>query len=185
MKDISKPSLLLHCCCAPCACSVVEQLSKEYKIALFFYNPNIEPHEEYIKREVELKKFIDVSSFTQDVRLVECEYDNDIFVGNVLSLRDQPENGARCNVCFDLRLDETARRAKEDSFDVFTTTLSVGPRKNAKLLNEIGLKVSKKYSVTYLEADFKKRDGYKRSIELSKQYGLYRQNYCGCLIGHL
>jgi len=146
-----------------------------------FYNPNIEPFDEYDKRKNELLKLLEKASYSSEVKLLDCEYDNAEFDEAVTTLRNQPERGHRCTLCFELRLAETARIAAEEKFDVFTTTLSVSPRKNAKLLNEIGNKVSKAHGVKYLEADFKKRDGYKQSIELSKQFELYRQNYCGCL----
>ena len=180
MDNSLKPRLLLHCCCAPCACYVITQLNKKYRVSLFFYNPNIEPFDEYEKRKGELLKILKSPSYSTEVDMLDCEYDNAVFTNAVELLRDQPERGARCDTCFGLRLDETARRAKSEKFDVFTTTLSVSPRKNAKLLNEIGYRISDKYNVEYLEADFKKRDGYKYSIKLSSELGLYRQNYCGC-----
>jgi len=180
MACTSKQNLLLHCCCAPCACYVIEQLCTEYNVSLLFYNPNIEPYEEYDKRKNELVKLLQKTSYSAEVVLLDNEYDNATFSNEVSALRDQPERGQRCTVCFDLRLSEVARRAKEGAFDVFTTTLSVSPRKDAKLLNEIGRRTADKYGVKYLEADFKKQDGYKHSINLSSQYGLYRQNYCGC-----
>jgi len=147
---------------------------------VFFYNPNIEPHEEYTKRKEELKKLLLKASFTPKVKLHECEYDNAAFENAALSLRNEPESGMRCRICFELRLAETARIAKTEGFDIFTTTLSVSPHKNAKLLNDIGCKIANDHGIDYLKADFKKKDGFKRSIELSKQYDLYRQNYCGC-----
>ena len=149
-------------------------------MSLLFYNPNIEPYEEYIKRKSELIKLLEKKSLTSTVRLLENEYDNAAFESAALSLREEPEGGERCHLCFELRLSETARIAKAGEFDIFTTTLSVSPHKDAKLLNEIGNNVGNKFGIKYLEADFKKKDGYKRSVELSKQYNLYRQNYCGC-----
>ena len=175
-----KPELLLHCCCAPCASYVIDRLIPEYNISLLFYNPNIEPSGEYKKRKHELLKFMKKASLSSKVMLLECEYDNAAFANAALSLRDEPEGGKRCRVCIDLRLRETAARAATGEYDIFTTTLSVSPHKNAALINEIGSHLSDEYGIGYLNADFKKHDGYKRSIELSKQYYLYRQNYCGC-----
>jgi len=182
MINTSKPNLLLHCCCGPCACYVIEQLSKEYSVSLLFYNPNIEPAEEYEKRKNELSKFLYKASYSSKVHVIDCEYDNSAFSDRVSTLRDQPEKGHRCTVCFTLRLDETAKLAAKENYDIFTTTLSVSPRKNAELINEIGCQVAEKHDVKYMEANFKKNDGYKKSIELSKKYNLYRQNYCGCII---
>ena len=185
MKDeqltiYDKPNILLHCCCAPCASYVLECILPHYNVSVLFYNPNIEPHAEYIKRKEELAKLLQKATLTSIVRSLECEYDNAAFENAALSLRNEPEGGERCRLCFELRLSETARRAKAGKFDIFTTTLSVSPHKNAKLLNEIGKKAASDYCVEYLQADFKKKDGYKRSVELSKQYILYRQEYCGC-----
>ncbi|MCL2425285.1 MAG: epoxyqueuosine reductase QueH [Oscillospiraceae bacterium] len=180
MASSIKPNLLLHCCCAPCACYVIEQLCDEYKVSLLFYNPNIEPLSEYEKRKYEIIRLLEKVSYSTEIDLLNCEYENAVFSDAVSSLRDQPERGIRCDICFGLRLEETARRAKDEKFDIFTTTLSVSPLKNATLLNEIGHRAAEKYDVKYLEANFKKRDGYKHSIELSKKLGLYRQNYCGC-----
>jgi len=180
LNDETKPNILLHCCCAPCASHVIECLLPQYNVALLFYNPNIEPHDEYDKRKKELTKLLFKASLTSKVKLLECEYDNAAFKNAALSLRKEPEGGARCRMCFDLRLAETAHRAKAGEFDIFTTTLSVSPHKNAELLNEIGSRIANECGIEYLQADFKKKNGYKRSIELSGQYGLYRQNYCGC-----
>jgi len=175
-----KPELLLHCCCAPCASYVIDHLIPEYNVSLLFYNPNIEPSGEYKKRKHELLKLMKKASLSSKIKLLECEYDNAAFANAALSLRDEPEGGKRCSVCIELRLRETAARAVTGEYDIFTTTLSVSPHKNADLINEIGSHLSDEYGIGYLNADFKKHDGYKRSIELSKQYDLYRQNYCGC-----
>jgi len=147
-----------------------------------FYNPNIEPAVEYDKRKKELSKLLQKASLAAEVKLLECEYDNAAFINAVLSLRNEPEGGARCRVCFELRLAETAARAKEGEFDVFATTLSVSPHKDAELINEIGDRLAGEFGVKYLCSDFKKKDGFKRSVELSKKYDLYRQDYCGCLM---
>lgn len=177
-----KKRLLLHCCCAPCASYVITRLIEEYEITLFFYNPNIEPYEEYAVRKKELEKLAIIYSlhFKEDIKILDCEYDNAKFVGSAYSFADEPEGKKRCKLCFDIRLGETARVAKELSFDIFTTTLSVSPYKNAAILNDCGIRQSREHDTAYLEANFKKNDGYKKSIELSKKYGLYRQNYCGC-----
>jgi len=149
-------------------------------VSVLFYNPNIEPFAEYNKRKEELKKLLHKSSLTSTVRMLKCEYDNAAFENAALSLRNEPEGGERCRLCFELRLSETARAAIAGEFDIFTTTLSVSPHKNADFLNMIGANVANKYGIEYLQVDFKKKDGYKRSVELSKQYDLYRQKYCGC-----
>lgn len=178
------PRLLLHCCCAPCASYVLEYLSPRYAISAFYFNPNIEPPEEYGKRERELRRLISAAEYPNPVTVLEYgEYakDNAAFKIATQALSAEPEGGQRCERCFSIRLEETAIRAKAGGFDCFTTTLSVSPHKNAALLNEIGERLGQKYGIGYLHSDFKKRDGYKRSIELSKQYGLYRQSYCGCM----
>jgi len=152
----------------------------DYNITLFFYNPNIEPQEEFEKRKNEIPRLLSKSSFTSDVDILNCEYDNTAFSNAVLSLRKEPEGGARCRICFELRLAKTAQTAKTGEYDIFATTLSVSPHKNAKLLNEIGQRLADEYGVKHLTSDFKKNNGYKRSVELSKEYDLYRQSYCGC-----
>ena len=179
-KMINKPRILLHCCCAPCASYVLECLIPDYSVTLLFYNPNIEPQEEYIKRQNEAKKLLKKMSLESVVEQLECGYGNAAFADAVLSLRDEPEGGKRCRICFKLRLEETARRAAAGEYDIFATTLSVSPHKNAKQLNEIGSEASGKYNIKYLSSDFKKNNGYLRSVELSKAFGLYRQEYCGC-----
>ena len=175
-----KQSILLHCCCAPCASSVLERLITNYNVSVVFYNPNIEPREEYDKRKKELAKLLLSMRPLTDARLIECEYDNAAFKHVALSLREEPEGFNRCRACFKLRLAETARLAKAGEYDMFATTLSVSPHKDVKMLNEIGREQAEKHGIGFLDSDFKKQDGYKRSIELSKEYGLYRQNYCGC-----
>jgi len=160
---------------------VLERLAPQYDVSVVFYNPNIEPQEEYNKRKKELKKLLLNMPILSDVKLIENEYDNAAFNHVALSLREEPEDGERCYACFELRLAETAQLAKAGKYDIFATTLSVSPHKDIRVLNEIGNEQAEKYGVEYLSADFKKQDGYKRTIELSKKYGLYRQNYCGCL----
>jgi len=173
-------SLMLHCCCAPCASYVLEYLSPDYEITVLYYNPNIQPREEYDKRAAELEKLLTLAALPNRVDLVFGDYDSDKFKAFSAPLADEPEGGLRCRMCFEMRLRETARRAKDGGFDYFTTTLSVSPYKNAATLNEIGGGLEWEYGIGYLHSDFKKREGYKRSIDLSKQYGLYRQAYCGC-----
>lgn len=174
--------LLLHCCCAPCASYVIKYLQPEYNISLLFYNPNIEPYGEYCKRKEELEKLAVMYSLHYKTKfdIVDCEYDNVKFRNSVNSLEDEPEGGLRCKLCFELRIGETARKAKELGFDIFATTLSVSPHKNAAVLNDSGIAQSAEHNILYLQADFKKQNGYMLSVELSKEYGLYRQNYCGC-----
>jgi len=184
-EDSKKQNMLLHCCCAPCASYVLECLLPQYNITLLFYNPNIEPQEEYYKRKNELNKLVQKSLPQYDIKILECEYDNTAFNNAVLSLRKEPEGGRRCRVCFDLRLTETARRAKAGKYDIFATTLSVSPHKDAELINELGSKISDELGVDYLQSNFKTNDGFKRSVELSKDYGLYRQRYCGCNINFI
>ena len=174
------PRLLLHSCCAPCACYVLEYLSRFFEITALYYNPNIFPGEEYDKRALELKRLLTCVKYPNRVDLTIADHDSAVFDAAAVSLWDEPEGGRRCKLCFELRLEQTAARAKSGGYDYFSTTLSVSPHKNAELLNEIGGGLSEKYGVKYLYSDFKKRDGYKRSTELSKQLGLYRQDYCGC-----
>lgn len=174
------PTLLLQSCCGPCSSYVLEVLAKHFKVTVLYYNPNIYPEEEYQKRLNEQVKIINSMPFENEVRLMPCQYNEQEFLSFIEGYENEREGGARCKECFVLRLEETARLAKENGFDYFTTTLSVSPHKNAALLNEIGKKLESKYGVRFLFADFKKKEGYKRSIQLSKEYDLYRQEYCGC-----
>lgn len=175
-----KPTLLLHCCCAPCSSYVFEYLSPYFDITALFYNPNIFPLDEYKFRLNELKRLIVEMNFSKKISLIELSYDFEKFREISLGLEDFPEGSLRCSKCYHLRLAKTASIAQELKFDYFTTTLTISPYKNANKINEIGNELSSKYHVNYLFSDFKKRNGYKRSIELSKKYNLYRQNYCGC-----
>lgn len=175
------PSLFLHSCCAPCSSYVLEYLSEYFKVTVYFYNPNIYPAEEYDKRTVELERFISQLKVKNPVSLIEGEYDTDKFYDIAKGFESEKEGGERCFKCYELRLREAARLAKDKGFDYFTTTLSISPYKNAEKLNKIGQALEKELGVKYLYSDFKKKNGYKRSIELSQQYGLYRQNYCGCV----
>lgn len=172
-----RPRLLLHSCCGPCSSYVIEYLSKHFDITVYYYNPNIFPREEYEKRLAEQIKLVERLG---GAVMCESEYDPDRFYEVATGLEGEREGGARCAECFRLRLDKTAEMAKEGGFDYFCTTLTVSPHKNAPLINEISEQAAEKYGVAALPADFKKREGYKRSIELSKQFDLYRQDYCGC-----
>ena len=177
------PSLFLHSCCAPCSSYVLEYLCRYFRITVFYFNPNISLSEEYKKRVEEQKRLI--AAYNEEekgypIAVVEGDYEPGRFFQVARGLEDCPEGGERCFRCFDLRLRETAKRAAEAGFDYFTTTLTISPLKNARKLNEIGQALSQEYGIAWLPSDFKKKDGYKRSIELSAQYGLYRQDYCGC-----
>lgn len=175
------PSLLLHSCCAPCSSYVLEYLANYFKITVFYYNPNIYPEKEYRRRVQEQINFIEEFKTKNKVEFIEGKYDSESFYRGAKGMEDEKEGGRRCTVCFELRLREAAIMAKRGSYDYFTTTLSISPHKDAKRLNNIGGELSKEYGVNYLYSDFKKKEGYKRSIELSKEYNLYRQDYCGCI----
>ena len=179
------PTLLLHSCCAPCSSYVLEYLSQYFKITIFYYNPNISPEEEYHKRVEEQKRLISQLPTKNPVSFIEGEYIPQDFYDMAKGLEDVPEGGERCFKCYRLRLEKTAKLAKEQGFDYFTTTLSISPYKNAPKLNEIAEELSEIYSVKNLPADFKKKEGYKRSIQLSSEYNLYRQDYCGCIYSKL
>jgi len=179
-KENIKPRLLLHSCCAPCSSYVIEYLTKYFDITILYYNPNISPVSEYLKRKEEQIRLINSIDKVNELNIIDCDYDNDIFEDKIKGLEDEPERGKRCLVCFRLRLEETAKVASNKGYDYFGTTLTVSPYKNSDIINSIGLELSDKYSIKYLVSDFKKNNGYKRSIELSKIYNLYRQNYCGC-----
>lgn len=180
IKLNKKPTLLLHCCCAPCSSYVLETINNYFDITVLYYNPNISPVEEFNKRYNELKKLVKETNLEDKIKFLEVEYNNEEFEEIAKGLENEPEGGARCTKCYYLRLEMTARIAKEHNFDYFTTTLSISPYKDAEKLNKIGEVLEKKYNIKHLYADFKKKNGYKRSIELSKIYGLYRQDYCGC-----
>ena len=178
--DGKRPSLLLHACCAPCSSYVLEYLTKFFDITLFFYNPNISPEEEHTQRFEELCRFVREAELSGVAKVIKGEYEYEKFLEISRGMEDLSEGGARCAKCYALRLEESAKVAAEGRYDFFTTTLSISPYKNAQWLNEIGGKMSEKYGVSYLFSDFKKKNGYKRSCELSAIYGLYRQDYCGC-----
>ncbi len=178
------PKLLLHSCCAPCSSYCLEYLSDYFEITVFYYNPNIYPDEEYFHRAREQQAFIERFPAKHPISFVEGDFDKERFFQSVKGLENEPERGARCNVCFELRLGEAASMAREMNMDYFTTTLSISPMKDAELLNDIGSKMEEKYGVKYLHSDFKKKNGYKRSCELSQEYGMYRQDYCGCVFSY-
>lgn len=175
------PTLLLHSCCAPCSSYVLEYLSEFFRITVFYYNPNIYPEQEYGKRMEEQKSLIERMSAVNPISFEEGRYDKERFYGMAKGLEKEKEGGERCFRCYELRLREAAKLAKEKGFDYFTTTLTISPLKNAQKLNAIGEKLAEEYGIGWLPSDFKKKDGYKRSVELSREYGLYRQDYCGCV----
>ncbi|MBE6042163.1 MAG: epoxyqueuosine reductase QueH [Clostridiales bacterium] len=182
--DQRKPSLLLHACCGPCSTSCVERLVDQYSITVFYYNPNITDREEYYLRRDTLLQFL--KAFNEEhsesgfVDYMEGEYEPDRYIAKCGPLKDEPEGGRRCDLCFAMRLAETARRAGELSFDYFTTTMSVSPHKNYDKIKTLGLSLEEMTSARFLDVDFKKKNGFGRSVELSRKYGLYRQNFCGC-----
>ena len=179
-KSGEVPRLLLHSCCAPCSSYVLEYLSRYFEITVFYYNPNIFPESEYTKRILEQQALIEKMKTIHPVSFLAGSYDKEKFYDMAKGLEKAKEGGVRCYGCYELRLRETAYLAKMGGYDYFTTTLSISPLKNAEKLNEIGTRLGEEYGVSYLQSDFKKKNGYKRSIELSKEYGLYRQDYCGC-----
>ncbi len=174
----SRPSLLLHSCCGPCSSYVLEYLTKYFDISLLFYGPNIQPREEYELRLAHQRKVLEHIP----VKIVECEYDGEAFDAVAAGYESEPEGGARCTRCFALRIEETAKRAAEGGYEYYCTTLSVSPHKDARRINALGEHFGEKYGVKWLPSDFKKRGGYQRSIVLSREFGLYRQDYCGCLM---
>ncbi len=180
-KNGEVPTLLLHVCCAPCSSYCLEYLSEFFRITVFYYNPNISLKEEYFHRLEEEKRLISEMPFANPVTITESVYDSKEFFDLVKGLENEPEGGKRCEKCFRLRLSASAQKAKELGADYFTTTLTISPLKNAALLNQIGEEEAAKHGVSWLPSDFKKREGYKRSIQLSAQHNLYRQNYCGCI----
>ena len=176
----SNKRVLLHSCYAPCSSHVISVLTNYADITILYYNPNISPREEYNKRKEEQIRLIKEIDKKHNVDIIDCDYDNDLYESLIKGYEDCPERGDRCTICFNLRLEKTAKLAHDAGYDYFCSTLSVSPYKNAKLINEIGEKLEKKYNAKWLHSDFKKQDGYKHSIELSHKYNLYRQDYCGC-----
>lgn len=175
------PSLLLHSCCAPCSSYCIEYLSQYFYITVLYYNPNIYPEAEYEKRKAEQKRLISEMETKYPVIMLDCDFESERFYEMAKGLEDCRECGERCFKCYRLRLEKTVQEARINNFDYFTTTLTISPLKNAKKINEIGYSLANEYGVEWLPSDFKKKEGYKRSIELSKTYNLYRQNYCGCV----
>lgn len=175
------PTLFLHSCCAPCSSYCLEYLSEYFRITVFYYNPNIYPKQEYYKRVEEQRRFIEKLPAKYPISFVEGRYDKERFYEVTAGLENVKEGGERCFLCYELRLREAAEMARQMGMDYFTTTLSISPLKNAAKLNEIGDRLAEEYGVKYLNSDFKKKNGYKRSVELSEEYGMYRQYYCGCV----
>ena len=184
-REGRRPRLLLHSCCAPCSSAVLERLTEVFDITVFFYNPNIAPEEEFVHRVEEQARFIAEMPKRGTIELIRGEYDDDAFYAMSKGLENVPEGGERCTRCFRLRLGKTAQLAKQQAFDYFTTTLSISPLKDAQRLNAIGAELAAQFGVPYLFSDFKKKNGYRRSCELSAEYGLYRQDYCGCIYSQL
>ena len=180
-REGKTPRLLLHVCCAPCSSYCLEYLSQYFEITVYYYNPNISIKEEYEHRLNEEKRLVSQMPFKNPVTVIEGAYEPREFFDTVKGLENEPEGGKRCEKCFELRLSSAAKLAADRGFDYFTTTLTISPLKNAELLNTIGAYEAERYGVSWLYSDFKKREGYKRSIELSREYDLYRQNYCGCV----
>lgn len=172
-----KPKMLLHVCCAPCSSAVLERLRDEFDIIGYFYDPNIHPEEEYIRRLEEAKGFYKEIG----IPLIDACYDTDRWFALTEVLKEEPEGGRRCEICYDMRLDKAAGFARENNFDIFATVLSISPHKKAEAINDIGRRLAERYGLRFYEADFKKKDGFKRSLELSREYNLYRQDYCGCV----
>ena len=176
----ARPRLLLHACCGPCSSAVLEQLCQYFDITVLYYNPNTWPAEEYYRRGEELKKFV-AQAHPLGVTVIEDRYDPQEFYTAVKGLENEPEKGARCTVCYRLRLEQAARYAADHGFDWYCTTLSISPMKDPVRLNELGTELGRQYGVPFLPSEFRKKDGYKRSLQLSAEYGLYRQDYCGCV----
>jgi hypothetical protein len=180
-KEQITPTLLLHSCCAPCSSYVISYLTNFFDITILYYNPNISPIEEYNKRKEEQIRLINSIPTKNKLNILDCDYDNNLYEEKIKGLENEPERGNRCTICFNLRLEKTALLAKENNYDYFGTTLTVSPYKNCNLINKIGYNLENIYNIKWLPSDFKKKDGYKKSIQLSHQYNLYRQNYCGCI----
>lgn len=185
LEEISRldtpKKILLHSCCAPCSSYVITFLSNYFDITILYYNPNIAPIEEYNKRKKEQIKLINSINTKHKLDFLDCDYDNNLYNKAISGYEHYPEGGNRCHICFNLRLEKTAQLAKKYKYDYFCSTLTVSPHKNSKIINEIGENISKKYNIKWLYSDFKKNEGFKQSIELSKKYELYRQDYCGCI----
>jgi predicted adenine nucleotide alpha hydrolase (AANH) superfamily ATPase len=172
-----KPKFLLHACCAPCSPYVLQTLTRDYNVTVYFYDPNIHPYTEYQRRFEELKKYLE----TLEIPLVEGEYDVRRWFDECREYRHEPERGARCEVCFSMRMDVTARYASEHGFPYFGMMMTVSPQKDAEVLNRVGTRSGEKYDVLYYPSNFKKKEGWKKSVEMSRELGFYRQDYCGCI----
>ncbi|SHI47253.1 epoxyqueuosine reductase QueH [Pseudobutyrivibrio xylanivorans] len=183
-KEGRVPSLLLHSCCGPCSSYCIEYLSQYFNITVFYYNPNIYPDEEYYHRVKEQQRFIEAFPTKHPVSFIEGDYDKNRFYEIAKGLEHEPEKGARCHKCYELRLRRTAEVALEKSFDFFTTTLTISPMKDSQVLNEIGIRIGEEVGVAWLPSDFKKKEGFKRSTQLSAEYDMYRQDYCGCVYSY-
>ena len=179
-NDNQKAKLLLHSCCSVCSSHVISVLAPDYELGIFYYNPNIWPRDEYEHRKSEQIRLLREADFCTGVSYFDLDYDHTEFLDYVKGLEKEPENGARCTECFRLRLEKTARFAKENGFDCFCTTLSVSPHKNSAVINTVGQETAEKYGIEWVHSDFKKKDGYLHSTRLAKEYGLYRQDFCGC-----
>lgn len=180
-KLVGLPTLLIHACCAPCSSYVIEYLSEYFSITILYYNPNIYPDIEYLRRLNEIKKFVNSFKTKNPVKFIETKYNRNDFDNKIAGLEYLGERSKRCYNCYELRMEAAAIYALNNNYDFFTTTLSISPYKNCDWINQIGECLEKKYDIKYLYADFKKKNGYIKSIELSKKYGLYRQDYCGCI----
>lgn len=183
-KEGKKPSLLLHSCCAPCSCAVIDYLVEYFNITIYFYNPNITFEDEYLKRLEEQKEYLKLRNY--DIKVIEGDYNpkNDFFT-EIKGLEKEKEGGSRCFKCYNLRLEDTAKKAAEDKYDYFSTVLSISPMKNSQWINEIGNSLGEKYNVKFLNGDFKKKSRYLQSINISKEFNLYRQDYCGCIFSKI
>ena len=177
----TRPRLLLHSCCAPCSSYVLEALNRAFDIDIYYYNPNIQPREEFDRRVEELKRLVASMPHENEMNVIVGDWDAEAFLAMCRGLEDVPEGGERCEKCFRMRLGAAAKLAAERGSDWFTTTLTISPLKDAQLLNAIGMEIGERFGVAWLPSDFKKKNGYKRSCELSAEYGLYRQDYCGCV----
>lgn len=181
VESDARPRLLLHSCCAPCSSYVLETLASAFDIDIYYYNPNIQPREEFDRRVEELERLVAALPHENAMRVIVGDWDAEAFLAMCKGLEDVPEGGERCERCFRMRLGAAAKLAKERGSDYFTTTLTISPLKDAQLLNAIGMELGERWGVNWLPSDFKKKNGYKRSCELSGIYGLYRQDYCGCV----
>ncbi|MBQ8073748.1 MAG: epoxyqueuosine reductase QueH [Clostridia bacterium] len=180
-----RPKLLLHCCCAPCSSATLERLQRDYDVDIYYYNPNIEPEAEFRKRAGEEERFVRAFRPDGGVQVIVAEYDHEAFERIARGREQLPERGERCYLCYELRLRRTAAFAREKGYDCFTTSLSISPYKSARWINEIGERLAGEYQVPFVHSDFKKQNGYARSIALSREYNLYRQDWCGCVYSRM